>query len=259
MTSDPAPLLRCDDITVHFGGVVAVDGVSLDVAAGGDVVGLIGPNGSGKSTFLNAISGLVPTSRGRVEVDGRRVPLGRVGAIARHRVFRTYQTPQIDPLVTCYDNILVSSQDQKLRGYVGAWLARPWMFRQDKLRWAAGFEALTRVGLAERANHVAGGLSYGERRRLEVARAIVAEPRLLLMDEPAAGLNGNETDQLAELLLSLIAEGLSLVVIEHKMAFIERLCHRVVVLELGRQIAAGPPTEVWSDPVVMNAYLGEAV
>jgi ABC-type branched-subunit amino acid transport system ATPase component len=239
--------------------LLAVDAVSMDVEAGGEVVGLIGPNGSGKSTFLNAISGLVPVSRGRVEVEGRSVPLGRPGAIARHRVFRTYQTPQLDPQLTVLDNILISSPDQRLRGFTGAWVVRPLMFKVDKVRWAKGSRALERVGLIERANHPAGGLSYGERRRLEVARAMVAEPRLVLMDEPAAGLNTAETDQLADLLHSLAADGLSLIVIEHKIGFIERLCHRVVVLELGRQIATGPPDQVWSDPAVMNAYLGEAV
>ncbi len=253
------PFLHCEDVTVRFGGVTAVDSVSLDVAAGGEVVGLIGPNGSGKSTLVNAITGLVPVAGGRVEVEGRRVPLGRPGAITHFRVFRTYQTPQIDAMGTCFDNILVASPDRRLRGAFGAWLARPWMFRLDKERWRRGTEALARVGLADRANHMAGGLSYGERRRLEIARAMMAEPALLLMDEPAAGLNSAETDQLAELLARLTADGLSLVIIEHKIAFIERLCHRVVVLELGHQIAAGPPKEVWTDPAVMNAYLGEAV
>jgi ABC-type branched-subunit amino acid transport system ATPase component len=146
-----------------------------------------------------------------------------------------------------------------LRGFIGAWVVRPLMFKVDKARWAKACHALERVGLLDKANHFAGGLSYGERRRLEVARAIVAEPRLVLMDEPAAGLNTAETAQLAEMLHGLATDGLSLVVIEHKIAFIERLCQRVIVLELGHQIAAGPPATVWTDPAVMNAYLGEAV
>jgi len=254
-----APFLRCQEITVRFGGVLAVDGVSLEVESGGEVVGLIGPNGSGKSTFVNAVTGLVPVARGSVEVEGSPIRLGQPGAIARHRVFRTYQTPQIAPMSTCLDNILVSSPDRRLRGYFGAWLARPWMYKVEKERWRKGCAALERVGLSARANHIAGGLSYGERRRLEIARAIVAEPRLLLMDEPAAGLNTTETEQLAELLVGLTGDGLSLVVIEHKIAFIERLCQRVVVLELGHQIATGAPQDVWSDPAVMDAYLGEAV
>ncbi len=254
-----APYLHCHELTVRFGGVTAVDRVSLDVQSGGEVVGIIGPNGSGKSTFLNAVSGLVPVAHGAVTVEDKPVPLGRTGAIARHGVFRTYQTPQVDAAVTCLDNILISSPDQRLRGFLGAWPARPWMFRVDKQRWAKASRALERVGLLEKANNFAGSLAYGERRRLEVARAIMAEPRLVLMDEPAAGLNSAETDQLAELLAGLSTEGLSLVVIEHKIPFIERLCERVIVLELGQQIAAGKPEEVWNEPAVMNAYLGEAV
>lgn len=251
--------LECREVTVRFGGVVAVDQVSLDVASGGEVVGLIGPNGSGKSTLLNALTGLVPVAHGTVSVDGAPVELGRPGAAASRGLFRTYQTPQIDDQCTCLDNVLVSSPDQRARGLTGAWLVRPRMLSVEKERWAKAAAALQRVGLLERANDIAGALSYGERRRLEVARAVVAEPQLLLMDEPAAGLNSAETDQLCDLLLGLTGEGLSLVVVEHKIAFIESLCQRVVVLELGRQIAAGPPAEVWKDPAVMSAYLGEAV
>ncbi|HUZ10174.1 MAG TPA: ATP-binding cassette domain-containing protein [Acidimicrobiales bacterium] len=252
------PLLECRGLTVRFGGVVAIGDLSLSIERAGEVVGLVGPNGSGKSTFLNAISGLVP-AQGQVEVEGRAVPLGRPGAIARHGVFRTYQTPQVDQNVTCLENILVTSPDTRLRGLIGAWPLRPAMWRQEKLRWQDACDALARVGLLDKANLGAGGLSYGERRRLEIARALMAGPRLLLMDEPAAGLNTAETDRLAVLLAGAIAEGVSLIVVEHKIAFIEQLCQRIVVLELGRQIASGPPKEVWLDPAVMDAYLGEAV
>ena len=250
--------LACKGLTVRFGGVIAVDDVSLSVDASGEVVGLIGPNGSGKSTFLNALSGLVP-ARGRVEVEGKSVSFGRPGVMARNGIFRTYQTPQVDAELTCMENALVTSPDLALRGLLGAWPLRPAMWRREKGRWQAACDILQRVGLLDKANQLAGGLSYGERRRLEIARALMAKPRLLLMDEPAAGLNTTETDRLAALLGEVTAQGISMVVIEHKIAFIEQLCHRIVVLELGRQIAAGPPKEVWLDPAVMRAYLGEAV
>ncbi len=253
-----SPLLDCHDLTVRFGGVTAVNAVSLAVDDGGDVVGLVGPNGSGKSTFLNAISGLVP-AKGRLTVAGKDVPLGRPGAIARHRVYRTYQTPQVNPAMSCLENVLVASTDTSLRGVVGAWPLRPGMWRHEKRRWQEAAEALERVGLLDRANDGAAGLAYGERRHLELARALLARPRLLLMDEPAAGLNTAETSRLARLLRGVSAEGISAVVIEHKIGFIEELCRRIVVLEQGIQIAAGPPTEVWRDPAVMNAYLGEAL
>jgi branched-chain amino acid transport system ATP-binding protein len=249
---------ECKGLTVRFGGVVAVDDVSLSIDSGGEVVGLIGPNGSGKSTFLNAVSGLVP-ARGRVEVEGKSVSFGRPGVMARNGVFRTYQTPQVDGELTCIENTLVTSPDLGLRGLIGAWPLRPAMWRREKARWQDACDILERVGLYDRANQPAGGLSYGERRRLEIARALMAKPRLLLMDEPAAGLNTAETGRLADLLTEVTAEGISLVVIEHKIAFIEQLCDRIIVLELGHQIATGAPKDVWLDPVVMRAYLGEAV
>jgi branched-chain amino acid transport system ATP-binding protein len=250
------PLLECRQISVHFGGVVAVDGVSLEVRPG-DVLGLVGPNGSGKTTLLNAVTGLV-RARGEVLVGGKKVPLGRPGAIVRHGVFRTYQTPQVDAELTCLENVLVASPDRAHRGAGSAFLLRPQMWAHDRARWQEAAAALNRVGLLAKANVPAAGLSYGERRHLEIARALNARPELLLMDEPAAGLNSSESHRLVGLLRELAADGLSLLVIEHKISFLEELCDRIIVLELGRQIASGTPNEVWANPAVMAAYLGEA-
>ena len=250
------PLLSCRDLVVTFGGVTAVDGVSIDVTDG-EVVGLVGPNGSGKSTFLNAVTGLV-RARGRVEVSGQPVSLGRPGAIVRHGVYRTYQTPQVDGALSCIENVLVASRDQPFRGPAAAWLRRPTMWKHERSRWAEASAALDRVGLLGRANDSAAGLSYGERRLLEIARALMARPRLLLMDEPAAGLSSAETTRLAGLLRSMAAADLTLLVVEHKIGFLEELCDRIVVLELGRTIASGTPQEVWADPAVIAAYLGDA-
>jgi len=250
-----AALLDFRDVTVRFGALAAVDRISMTVNTG-EVVGLIGPNGSGKTTFLNALSGLVP-AKGRVTVHGHAVHLGREGAIVKHRVFRTYQTPQIDGGLTCLENVLVASPDARLRGFVGSWLRRRGMWRLDRDRWRQASEALSLVGLLDKANVLGGGLSYGERRHLEIARALVAKPELLLMDEPAAGLSSVETHRLAELLKEVAADGISLLLIEHKITFIESLCQRIIVLELGRPIASGTPAEVWKDPAVARAYLGE--
>lgn len=257
MTAAEEPLLECVDLTVRFGGVAALDRLSLQVGDN-EVVGLIGPNGSGKSTFLNGITGLVPAS-GQVRVKGSPVPLSRPGAIARHRVFRTYQTPQVARELTSLENVLVASPDQRHRGYFGAWLARPAMLKHDRRRWGRAAEALRTVGLIDKANVEAGALSYGEQRHLELARALCAEPVLLLMDEPAAGLSSAETKRLAELLNQVVGMGVSLLIIEHKIGFIESLCQRIVVLDVGRQIASGPPAEVWKDQAVISAYLGQAV
>lgn len=254
--SAAGPLLECTDLTVRFGGVAAVDRLCLTVGSD-EVVGLIGPNGSGKSTFLNAVTGLVPAA-GTVAVHGLPVRLGRPGAISRHRVFRTYQTPQVDRELTSIENVLVASPNRRYRGFVGSWLLRPQMWRQDRKRWEQACRALETVGLGDKANVLAGALSYGQQRHLEIARALCAEPELLLLDEPAAGLSSAETNRLAQLLSSVAASGVSLLLIEHKIGFIESLCGRIVVLDVGRQIASGPPTEVWKDPAVIAAYLGEA-
>lgn len=251
-----APLLDARDITVRFGGVVAVSEVSLQVHPG-EVLGLIGPNGSGKSTFLNAVTGLV-RAKGSVSVAGAAIPMAKPGAIVKHGVYRTYQTPQVDRMLTCLENVLVASPDQAARGPFAAWVARPLMWRHDRKRWEDGCEALRRVDMLHRANDSAAGLSYGEQRRLEIARGLMADPKLLLMDEPAAGLNSAETAGLADLLKTLRRDGLSLLVVEHKISFLESLCDRIVVLELGSQIAEGTPAEVWKNPAVMAAYLGDA-
>lgn len=256
MSAENAPLLECERLTVRFGGVTAVDEVSLEVGLG-EVVGVVGPNGSGKSTLLNAMSGLVDAS-GEVRVAGSPVPLRKPGAIIRHGVFRTYQTPQVDPGLTCLENVMVASRDRGRRSTASAWLRRPSMWARDRVRWAEGADALRRVGLLDRADQPAAGLAYGERRHLEIARALAAKPRLLLMDEPAAGLSSVETVRLVELLEEVAALGSSLLLIEHKITFLERLCERIVVLQTGRRIAAGTPAQVWSHPEVISAYLGEA-
>lgn len=250
------PLLECRNVRVNFGGVAAVDDVALAVGAD-EVVGLVGPNGSGKSTLLNALSGLV-SARGEMWVAGEPVRLNRPGEIARRRVARTYQSAQVSPTLTCLENVLVASPDKGGRGAVGAWLMRPSMLARERARWDEAGEVLRRVGLLSRAQEPASVLPYGARRNLEIARALAARPKLILMDEPAAGLSSAEADRLVDVLGQLASEGIGLLVIEHRIALLERLCHRIVVLQTGRKIASGTAGEVWNDPTVMTAYLGEA-
>jgi ABC-type branched-subunit amino acid transport system ATPase component len=250
-------VLEATDITVRFGGVIAVNGVSLTLGDN-EIVGLIGPNGSGKTTFINALTGLVPAS-GTLRVDGHPVKLGRPGANSRLGVRRTFQTPQVHDGLTCLENVLVGLSETSLRTLPAAWFRRLAMLRTEKGRWQEAFGALEFAGIASKAEIPAGSLSYGERRRLELARVYAGHPRVLLLDEPAAGLNHRETTELVELLTAWRdAGGPALLLVEHKIDFLETLCHRMIVLELGRQIAAGEPAAVWADPKVMDAYLGTA-
>jgi branched-chain amino acid transport system ATP-binding protein len=249
-----ASLFTADKLTVRFGALTAVDGVSLHVDEH-EVLGLIGPNGSGKSTFLNGICGLVKAT-GQVRVRGDAVRLGRPGAMVRKGVVRTFQTPQVDAALTCLENVLVGSPDKHGRGPFAAWVNRPDMWKHDKARWEQAAAALDEVGLLDRANVSASNLSYGDRRLVEIARALIARPSLLLMDEPAAGLSAGETQRLADVLLRISGDGIGLLLIEHKLLFLDQLVHRLVVLEMGRVIAEGTPETVWNNQAVVAAYLG---
>jgi branched-chain amino acid transport system ATP-binding protein len=247
-------LLQADDISVSFGGVRAVSGVSAACEAG-ELLGIIGPNGSGKTTFLNALTGVVG-SKGTLTVDGAEVALGNPTRSYDAGLLRVFQAPQMFPTFTVLENVLVSSRDQASSGFFGSWVFRPGMWRHERERWRAAHAALERVGLDDIADERAASMPYGSQRLIELARAINAAPRVLLLDEPSAGLNDAETANLADLISSLRADGLGILLVDHKIDFIDRLCDRVVVLELGEKIAEGPPTEVWADARVMDAYLG---
>ncbi|MCU1374873.1 MAG: transporter related protein [Actinomycetia bacterium] len=249
-----ATVLEARDITVSFGGVRAVDEVSLEIR-GGEILGLIGPNGSGKSTMLNAITGVVPAGGG-LTVGGVDVGLRKPSDVVAAGVRRTYQTPQGYLELSCIDNVLLSTTDRKLTGIVASIVLRPLMLRREKARWRHAAEALDRVGLLALAEVPAGSLSYGGQRMLELARVIAGDPKVVLLDEPSAGLNDAETELLAGHLRLLRQEGVSLLVVDHKIDFISSLCDRVIVLELGRLVAEGDPHGIWEDERVQNAYLG---
>lgn len=249
-------ILRARDISVNFGGVVAVDGVSLEMSEG-QILGLVGPNGSGKTTFVNALTGVVPSS-GALEVDGQPVPLCAPGRARRAGLLRTYQAPQTYDHLSCVEDVLLSTADRQRTGILSSWFLRPAVLRHEQERWRRASEAIVRVGLGAHAETPAGRLTYGQRRLLELARAIAAQPKVLMLDEPSAGLDDAETAQLARYLRVLRDQGVSLFVIDHKLDFITGLCDRVAVFELGHLVAVGDATTVFQDQRVVDAYLGVA-
>jgi ABC-type branched-subunit amino acid transport system ATPase component len=239
---------------VSFGAVRACRDIDLDAGAG-VITGLIGPNGSGKSTLLNALTGMVPAT-GAVSLDGREIPLGRPAAIRRAGFVRMHQTPHNYAELSCLDNVCLSMLDPVGRSIVAGLFRRRHTLAHERTRWAAAEAALGRVGLAHLAEVPAGALTYGQSRLLELARSLAGEPAVLLMDEPSAGLNAAETVHLATLLESVRHDDLVMVLVDHKVDFIDRLCERIVVLDQGFVIADGSPADVWAEQRVVDAYLG---
>jgi branched-chain amino acid transport system ATP-binding protein len=240
--------LELTDIHVSFGNVRAVAGVSLTLD-NGSRMGIIGPNGSGKSTLINAISGIVRAT-GSIVVDGHRLRSGSGRTAARHGISRTYQTPQTFTKLTLIENVML--------GVPKSEAGRPatWFRRHEYRRTVEALDVLATVGLADLAEQSASILTYGQQQRLALARALATKPKVLLLDEPAAGLNSAETQALSETLRAVNDGGLALLLVEHKMDFVSALCPRVAVLAGGKLVADGPPADVLSRPDVIDAYLG---
>ncbi len=253
-----APRLEIDALTVRFGGLAAVDDVSFAVAPA-SVHGLIGPNGAGKTTLFNLVSGLVAPSDGAIRLDGERIDALPSWGRARRGLARTFQNIRMFQDMTALETVM-TGMHSRLDETLAAALLRMGGFRKaESGAVARAWELLSFVGLADAAYRRSGDLPYGDQRRLEIARALALEPRLLLLDEPAAGMNPSETLALEELLEKLKAQGLTILLVEHDMHFVMRLCDRITVLNFGRKISEGAPHEVRADRQVVEAYLGAKV
>jgi ABC-type branched-subunit amino acid transport system ATPase component len=248
-------LLKVDDVSRSFGGIAALSTVDFEIRRG-KIYGLIGPNGAGKTTMVNVITGLFKPTVGRIHWKGKVISKLPAFRIARGGIARTYQNIQLFGDMSVLENVIVGAHARIRTNLATTWLCLPRERREEDKAAAEAWRLLGDLGLAELANLPAGKLSYGDQRRVEIARALATQPELLLLDEPAAGMNEAETARLADFIAGLKAKGYTILVIEHHMDLIMKICDEIIVFNFGKQIAQGAPAEVSRDEAVVEAYLG---
>ena len=251
-----APLLSVEDVSIRFGGVAALDRVSFDMAAG-RIVGLIGPNGAGKTSLFNCISRLYHPSAGSIQFDGHELLRLRPHEVIHLGIARTFQNVAVFGRMSVLDNILVGDHARIASGPISSALRLPRARRSEQAGIGRELQALDLVGLRDHAGDLSAALPFAVQKRVELARALVSRPRLLLLDEPAGGLNHTEVRDLSRLIQQIHAEyQLTVLLVEHHMNLVMSISHQVVVLSFGRKIAEGPPDVVRNNPAVIEAYLG---
>ncbi|MEO8410505.1 MAG: ABC transporter ATP-binding protein [Propionivibrio sp.] len=247
---------------MDFGGLRAVDNVGLDIFAG-EIVALIGPNGAGKTTFFNCVTGIYPPTAGEIRIHppgggSRRINGMKSNRITTFGMARTFQNIRLFPAMTVLENVMIGRHCRTRTTILDAILCSPRSLREEKETVDKSFRLLEKVGLADVADEFARNLPYGAQRRLEIARALATDPFLLLLDEPAAGMNPHETHDLDELIVRIrTQEEVSILLIEHDMKLVMNISDRICVMEYGKEIALGTPQEIKENPRVIEAYLGE--